>query len=129
VSVVFYDPGAISRAIWIGSAIIAVSIVATVLWIYSSATMKLRFFRAPLITLLSWLVLFIAQMSYIASYPAIIYATVYNASSSSFVTYSTSNPVMPGVVAVTIVSSLTAALVIVLQTVYGGSRRYLEVRL
>ena len=126
-TVVLYDPGAISKAVWIGSAIIAASVVFTALCIYSSVARSIRFFKMPVVTLLSWLILFIAQMSYIATYPAIIYAVVYNATSNSFVTYTARNPILPGVVATTIITALTAIIVIIFQTVYGGAKKYLEV--
>jgi len=126
-TVVFYDPGAISKAVWFGSAITAVSVVFIALSIYGSIVRPIKFFKIPFAILLLWLILFIAQVGYIATYPVIIYAVVYNATSNSFVTYTARNPVLPGVVAVTIITALTAIIVIIFQTVYGGAKKYLEV--
>jgi uncharacterized membrane protein len=111
VQVIWNDPNLIKQEVWYGSLTIAVSVLYMFFVFYVSFFPPRRpgflagVKRFPAL-LIGWLVLFIMQLSYIASRGVIVYGVAYNETSMSYEYLTAENPMMAPVIGITVVVAI-----------------------
>jgi len=109
--VIWNDPNIIKQEVWLGSLVILFSALYMFFAFYvsffpPSRPSFLRGVKRFPVLIMGWILLFMIQLSYIASRGVIIYGVAFNETSMSYVYLTAENPMMAPVIGVTVVVAI-----------------------
>jgi hypothetical protein len=109
--VIWNDPNIIKQEVWLGSLVILFSTLYMFFAFYvsffpPSRPSFLRGVKRFPVLIMGWILLFMIQLSYIASRGVIIYGVAFNETSMSYVYLTAENPMMAPVIGVTVVVAI-----------------------
>ena len=109
--VIWNDPNIIKQEVWLGSLVILFSVLYMFFAFYVSffppgRPSFLRGVKRFPVLIMGWILLFIIQLSYIASRGVIIYGVAFNETSMSYVYLTAENPMIAPVMGVTVVVAI-----------------------
>ena len=104
---VWYDPTLIQREVWVGTAVVSASVAFTVFSLYATLSRSSWLRRYRLVVVLTgWVILFAVQLAYLSSSSTILYGVYYDEVLGNYIHYTTSNPMGPAVVGVTVATAV-----------------------
>jgi len=117
--VIWNDPNIIKQEVWLGSLVIVFSVLYMFFAFYVSffPPSKPGFLRGVKrfpVLIMGWIVLFVVQLSYIASRGVIVYGVAFDETSMSYVYLTAENPMMAPVVGVTVLVAIAVLGVVLL---------------
>ena len=103
----WHDPSLLERVVWVGTAVIAISIVFSLFALYSTMVRTGWVARHRMLVILGgWALVFTIQLAYIATNPVVVYGVFYNVTSRGFEYSTTPNPVLTPVIGVTLATGV-----------------------
>jgi len=122
--VVWHDPSAIQREVWVGTVVVIASVLFTVLVLYSAmATSGWVRKHRLLLVLGAWAILFAVQLAYVATSETVFYGVYYDETTGEYTYYTAVNPMVVPVAAITVATAVVmVAFVLYIVLVDWGRR-------